>query len=192
MYICPNPTLLSSALGFLCTYTKLIQHFSDFTIAIDFGFLPTHVTWPAWNLFRTDLCKNIQHPHQINKRFIYGELRLSRLNEIYRIHQRSWREGYFLIQSFFKANFAWLMLVFAYLSVVLSAMQVLLGANQVPSATSKTLVETSVSFGTAAIVLMLLAIPVMISPFLILKSSDETYARRRKKDGIETFKVTSA
>jgi hypothetical protein len=66
--------------------------------------------------------------HKIDARFIYGELRLSRLNKIYRLSQRPRLRGYMShwhqYGSFLQDNFAWLASATVYIAIVLTAMQV--------------------------------------------------------------------
>lgn len=130
-----------------------------------------------------DLQTRITHSHQINKRYHYGELRLSRLNNVYRLHQRSWRGGYFLLhtryQSFFRANFEWLLLAFAYLSVALSALQVLLGANH---DTNRVLRAVSLAIGSASIISVLMTVLIMAALFVAMRMVNETFARRKRAD----------
>lgn len=73
--------------------------------------LPTEVKWPVWRTFVKQL--NMKHIYQkIDARFIYGELRLSRLIKIYRRSQRSFLRDYMShwhqYGTFFQGNFAWL------------------------------------------------------------------------------------
>ncbi|KAL8918020.1 MAG: hypothetical protein Q9208_007618 [Pyrenodesmia sp. 3 TL-2023] len=193
-HLAPNPSLLPAALGFLHTYTKLIHHRTDFSLALELGLLPPSVTWPAWNRFRMDLLTRITHSQQINKRYHYGELRLSRLNTAYRFHQRSLRGGYFLVytryQSFFRANFEWLLLAFAYFSVVLSALQVLLSANQGYENTNRVLEGVSLALGSASILSVFLAVLIMAALFAILSILNENFARRRRTDVEHAFNLT--
>ncbi|KAL8914083.1 MAG: hypothetical protein Q9171_001199 [Xanthocarpia ochracea] len=193
-HISPNTSLLSSALGFLHTYTKLIHHRTDFSLAHELRLLPPSVSWPAWNRFRMDLLTHITHSQQINKRYHYGELRLSRLNTAYRFHQRSWRGGYFLVytryQSFFTANFEWLLLAFAYFSVALSALQVLLSANQGYDSTNRVLEVISLALGSASILSVFLAALIMAVLFMILSILNENFARRKRADVEHDFNLT--
>lgn len=181
--ISPDMSLLASALGFLHTYINMIEYHADFSLAKDLGLLPSTVTWRAWNLFRMDIQQNITQSHQINKRYHYGELRLSRLNSIYRVHQRSWRGGYFLVhtryQSFFRANFEWLLLAFAYISVALSALQVLVTTNQSQQNMSPALKGVSLGIGTASIVSVMTVVLVMLALFITLRVTNEAFAKSK-------------
>ena len=146
--------------------------------------MPHAVTWAAWNRFRMSIRKTVTHSHQINKRYHYRELRLSRLNDICRFREWKWREGYFLVytryQSFFRANFEWLLLVFAYISVALSALQVLLTANQDYDRTNQILRSVSLGFGSASMVGVVVSVLVMAVLFVVLKLMNEAFARGKR------------
>ncbi|KAL3952384.1 hypothetical protein ACCO45_012327 [Purpureocillium lilacinum] len=114
------------ALGFLLSYAALISHESDFRIAQDKHLLPPEVSWPAWRIFVEQLDTQHIHAH-VDRRFQYGELRLSRLNKIYaftrtplRGYVRHWNQ----YGTFFHDNFAWLASASLYIVIVLTAMQV--------------------------------------------------------------------
>lgn len=183
-HITSDNSLHASALGFLRTYQNMIQYHIDFTMAQESGLIPLAVTWRAWNRFRMDLQTRITRSHQINKRYHYGELRLSRLNTIYRLYRRQWRGGYFLVhtryQSFFRANFQWLILAFAYLSVSLSAFQVLLAADPYQASENSALRWISIVTGTASAVSVLIAVLIMAVLLVILRLVNEAFARSKR------------
>lgn len=88
-----------------------------------------------------DLLNNIDTDTlaQVDRRYQYGELRLSRLNSMTRylpfVGLRSNFFGQYIAtstwyQDFFDRNFSWLLVIFIYTSVVLSAMQVGLATLQ--------------------------------------------------------------
>lgn len=141
-----------------------------------------------------DLLTRITNSQQINKRYHYGELRLSRLNTAYRFHQRSWRGAYFLVytryQSFFRANFEWLLLAFAYFSVALSALQVLLSANQGYDNTNRVLEVVSLAIGSASILSVFLAVLIMALLFMALSILNESFARGKRADVEHDFDLT--
>ena len=164
----------------------MIEFQTDFALAQKIGLLPSAITWLAWNRFRIDLLRHITHSHQLNKRYHYGELRLSRLNSIYRLYQWSWRGGYFLThtryQSFYKANFEWLLLAFAYFSIALSALQVLLAADQGRGVTNGVLRVASLVIGSASMISVVLAVLVMAVLFVTLRLVNEGFAREKRDD----------
>jgi hypothetical protein len=84
---CDRRRLWRSALGFLFSYAALISHESDFYITKEKHLLPgelDEITWGCWRTFVEQL--DTEHIYEkVDPRFIYGELRLSRLNKIYLI-----------------------------------------------------------------------------------------------------------
>ena len=183
-HVSADQNLYPSALGILHTYTKLVEYHTDFLIAIELSLLPSSITWRQWSKFRNDLVRNIIRASQVNQRYYYGELRLSRLNGIYCVYCHSWRRGYFLIhtsyQNFFRTNFGWLLLAFAYISVVLSAFQVLLSADQSQGHPNAVLERMSIGVGTASTTGVLVAVSVIVALFIILRTGNKVYTRSRK------------
>ncbi|KAF4161658.1 hypothetical protein CNMCM8927_004890 [Aspergillus lentulus] len=108
---------------------RVITHESDFYIAKDKHLLPPdeEFSWQGWMALVEQLRTESIY-HRINPRFIYGELRLSRLNKIYRLSQRPFLRGYMShwhqYGTFFQENFRWLASATIYIAIVLSAMQV--------------------------------------------------------------------
>jgi hypothetical protein len=95
------------------------------------GFL---FSWQGWRTLVEQLRTESIY-QRINPRFIYGELRLSRLNKIYRLSQRPFLRGYMShwhqYGTFFQENFRWLASATVYIAIVLSAMQVGLATKAV-------------------------------------------------------------
>ncbi|KAM6506763.1 hypothetical protein FALCPG4_018592 [Fusarium falciforme] len=76
---------------------------------------------------------------QVDSRYGYSELRLSRLNTLYRFGAAGFSlrnvvygfmSGSTRYTTFFKRNFGWILAVFVYMSVVLSGMQVALATER--------------------------------------------------------------
>ncbi|KAK2820033.1 hypothetical protein FQN49_007785, partial [Arthroderma sp. PD_2] len=90
------------------------------------------ITWPWWKQFVKDFNRHVDFNalDKVNKRYHFGELRLGRINTIYRLRFfrshfiRGYLYSYNRYQVFFERNFGWLIGAFVYISVVLSAMQV--------------------------------------------------------------------
>ncbi|OAX82611.1 hypothetical protein ACJ72_03036 [Emergomyces africanus] len=127
---CQHRKLRKVALGFLYSYAALISHESDFYLAKDKCLFPAEeqgITWQGWRTFVEQLDTAHIYPH-INSRFLYGELRLSRLNKIFLFTQRPFLTGYTRhwneYKVFFRDNFAWLASATVYVAIVLTAMQV--------------------------------------------------------------------
>jgi uncharacterized membrane protein len=114
---------------FLFSYAALITHESNFYIANDKHLLPPdeEFSWQGWRTLVEQLHTESIY-QRINPRFIYGELRLSRLKYIVSPNGRSFLRGYMSLWhqygTFFQENFQWLASATIYIAIVLSAMQV--------------------------------------------------------------------
>ena len=126
---------VQNARGLLLSYMWLVCSETDLLMAQELRLLPAQITWEGWVRFSTAILKNIspESPKDINPRFLYGELRLARLNLIYRFCSKttSWRVfvrgynyGYHQYSTFVQRNFAWFLTVVVYITLVLTAMQV--------------------------------------------------------------------
>ncbi|KAI1104889.1 hypothetical protein F4804DRAFT_305784 [Jackrogersella minutella] len=134
-HIIPNRALADCARGFLFSYAALVAYESDFNLAKDKRLLPSEITWAQWKL----LAKEILDSHcyaAVNPRYWYGELRLSRLNKVYRVRKGFVLRGYSKVAShavyvdLIRDNFAALATVLGYVVIVLTAMQVGLGVDR--------------------------------------------------------------
>ncbi|KAH7385973.1 hypothetical protein BKA66DRAFT_461254 [Pyrenochaeta sp. MPI-SDFR-AT-0127] len=134
-HLCLDESLHQSACGLLLSYAWLVCYKSDLEIAKEAGLLPRDIEWPEWAKFMECFLEsvNLETLGNINKRYKYGELRLSRLNAIYRIVPpeyslknliRGYQQGSTWYNAFFGRHFKWMLVVFATLSVLLSALQV--------------------------------------------------------------------
>ncbi|KAF3926110.1 hypothetical protein ABW21_db0202159 [Orbilia brochopaga] len=130
--------LAKSARGFLFTYTALIAYESDFRIAQQACLLPETMTWDRWQDFTRSFLSDF-HFSMVNPRFWYGELRLSRLNSIYRWRKGLLWRGYSKVSShvsygdLLHDNFHLLAAILGYVVIVLTAMQVGLATEQLQS-----------------------------------------------------------
>lgn len=123
---CERRALRDRALGFLFSYAALISHESDFQIAKEKHLLPPGVRWLPWRTLVNQLDTEHIYP-DIDPRFYYGELRLSRLNKMYSLWQtplHNYMSHWNQYGSFFRDNFAWLASSTVYIAIVLTAMQV--------------------------------------------------------------------
>ncbi|KAL7964383.1 hypothetical protein HDV63DRAFT_272825 [Trichoderma sp. SZMC 28014] len=137
--LCKDEELFRNARGFLYSYTWLISSKSDLRIAHSKGLIPESVQWINWAPFSAAVATRIQKdgPSSINERYIYGELRLERLNMIYRCCHpdfmtliRGYEYGYHQYSTYFERNFKWVLTAIIYITVVLTAMQVGLATTQ--------------------------------------------------------------
>ncbi|KAL7940786.1 hypothetical protein V8C42DRAFT_336548 [Trichoderma barbatum] len=126
------------ARGFLFSYCALIAHYSDFRIARDKGLLPEAVTWEHWKILSREILQHHSYS-TVNPRYWYGELRLGRLNKIYRFRKGHLLRGYSRISGYaiygdlIRDNFASLITLLGYVVIVLTAMQVGLATDKLIS-----------------------------------------------------------
>ncbi|KAK7425601.1 hypothetical protein QQZ08_007924 [Neonectria magnoliae] len=132
--------LHKSACGFLLSYIWLVSWESDLTVAHDTHLFPKDLDWDTWTTFVASFMDRVdtKHLYQVAARYEYGELRLSRLDRIYRytptvFSMQNMFRGFLApstwYQDVFRRNFRWFLAVFAILSVALSAMQVALSTE---------------------------------------------------------------
>jgi hypothetical protein len=143
--ICPHPALFKTAFGLLTSYVALIEREVDYNLAMNNSLLPKEVTWSAWLVFAEEVMLaserskayldpsfathhiSFERHISVNERFYYGELRVGRLNWIYRL-VRGQPRGYFsgctTYGAFVRDNINSFIALFAYATIVLSAMQV--------------------------------------------------------------------
>ncbi|KAF4592483.1 hypothetical protein GQ602_002782 [Ophiocordyceps camponoti-floridani] len=126
-----------SATGLLMSYIWLICSEPDLLIAKQHNLVPRKLNWAAWAFFSRDFLDRHSldgHNEDMAKRYDYGELRIQRLNLIYRFAPetfpnyllRGYLYGYNQFSQFFGRNFAWAAVAVLYAGVVLAAMQVAL------------------------------------------------------------------
>lgn len=174
---CSRRELHGRALGFLLSYAGLICHESDFEIAKDKHLIPGSISWSSWLSFARSLpIHKSADPGFVNKRFRYGELRLNRLNLIYRLHffspgvQASLIRGYYFpydtYSSFFSPTVGFTFVVFAFVTIVLTAMQVGLGTTYLQQ--SEAFQRASWGFTVAAIFVALAPLAYMPLMYLVL------------------------
>lgn len=145
---CDRCELRKLATGFMLSYTSLVAYQNDLSTAKNHNLVPSEMTWLQWRTIVSSLlCETSSQTRQgsplrahiVNPRYHYGELRLNRLNMIYRLTLRDPVRGYLYRHTtyyqFWTANMQRLAAAFAYTVVVLTAMQVgleteLLGTNK--------------------------------------------------------------
>ncbi|KAF2727899.1 hypothetical protein EJ04DRAFT_547037 [Polyplosphaeria fusca] len=134
-HLCSDLELRKAACGLLLSYAWLVRYKSDLDIAKGAGLMLKVVEWPNWvefiNFFLANIdCKTLS---SVNQRYRYGELRLTRLDTIYRLSPpiyslRNFIWGYqsrpTWYQAFFGRNFRWMLAGFASLAVLMAALQV--------------------------------------------------------------------
>lgn len=186
-YLCTSSSLYESACGLLLSYVWLVTHESDFRLAVghEIPLLPFSgtLTWTIWRKLVEDLSRtiNVDTREAVSPRYTYGELRLDRLNQIYRFspsilfsQDHALMRGYFYryhkYSSFFEQNFSWLIVMFAYVTIVLSAMQVGLASTRLGS--SPAFQHAAYGFAVLAMFVPVTMVGVVIALFMLLFASN--------------------
>jgi len=187
--------LAAYALGFMFSYATLVAYQSDFNIAQETGLLPKDIEWHDWKTLTAQLLENHCYA-SINPRYWYGELRMSRLNKVYRYRKGAFFRGYSRVGSpgayedLLQNNFATLASILGYVVIVLTAMQVGLGVDKLQS--NQTFQDASYGFTVFSIVAPLAAV-VFIFLFVIAMFASnwketKKYERRRFQEmGVEAY-----
>lgn len=167
---CVSCRLRECSLGFLVSYTALIAHESDYYIAIEKHLIPLGVSWKQWRLFvRRLLTSSSKIQSEVADRFVYGELRLNRLNLIYFFLGNSF-VGYLprwnSYGSFASDNFQLIIVAMGYFVIILSAMQVGLSTTQLTE--NESFQAASYGLTVFSILGPLAAIGLVILIFLVL------------------------
>lgn len=190
-HICHDQRLYEAASGLLLSYLWLICYESDFIIAHDTGLLSRNVDWPTWAAFANSAlarisCDRLEH---INPRYLYGELRLDRLNTIYRwcsattnftIFIRGYNYTYTSYLNFFQKNTAWLLVTIVYITIVLTAMQVGLATEQLAKNTRFN--RASYGFTVFSILGPLIVVVAVTAVIMYLVLFNLAYALDRRRD----------
>lgn len=199
-HLCADKDLYGSATGLLLSYVWLVASGPDFAIAIEERIFPPAITWEAWRNIVSDLLQNMATlTSQVDRRYHYGELRLSRLNTLYRFNistfsLRNLVHGFMATPTwytqFFEKNFSWILAAFIYITVILSAMQVGLATSHLQDNTQ--FQNLSYGIAVAAIVVVVFVILTIIFVWLVLflfhicstiRHSKKAVVKRRSTEG---------
>ena len=82
--LCVNDRLHGLVSGFLLSWVWLVRSEVDFEVARKHGSMPGGLEWRDWCAFVEGVTLSLNHTRAINVRYRYGELRIDRLNQIYR------------------------------------------------------------------------------------------------------------
>jgi hypothetical protein len=176
-HLCTNEQRHRYACGLVLSYAWLVNYPSDLKIAHEVQLLPEDVDWASLTAFIADFLSHINpHTlHQVDRRYQYGELRLTRLNVIYRIKStmlpmrhliNGFMSGPSWYKAFFERNFGWLIAVFFYVTVILSAMQVGLATDRLQGNVG--FQTASIGFATGSIIVVLVTVGIMLLTWVIL------------------------
>lgn len=170
-----GPHLSATALGLLCTYVALLPTELDFALAKDAHLLPHDCNWEDWRRLTTQFLT--QYPgddvfQHLPKRYRYGELRLGRLNKIYRLTGRDWLHGYSRLTGttryvdFLAENLGLIAAATVYIVVVLTAMQVGLATDRLKE--NKDFQRACYGFGVFAILAPIIALAILVTVLLVM------------------------
>ncbi|PTB63733.1 hypothetical protein BBK36DRAFT_1125406 [Trichoderma citrinoviride] len=192
---CTNRELYESAKGFLYSYTWLICSKSDLRIAHEQGLVSRDVRWEQWAPFSAAVVSNISPDLcGVNPRYIYGELRLTRLNLICRFCSktfsfgtliRGYEYGYRQYSTYLERNFRWVLTAFIYITVVLSAMQVGLATSELVD--NRVFNRASYIFSMFSILAPVISLFVGALFIVILVLVNVRYALDRRTDSRREF-----
>ena len=174
--LCEINELHTSACGFLLSSVWLVFQPSDLRVATELRLLSSQIRWVDWTIFVDTFLSNIDYDalDTVNKRYRYGELRLNRLDAIYRLTHmlepnyivRGYMYGYDRYTVFFDRKFGWVLLLFIYITIIPTAMQFGLGTNQLQH--DKMFQGASYGFTVFSIVLPVVTVGSAASLFLCL------------------------
>ena len=139
-HIAVDRSLHQSACGLMLSYIWLVSNRNDLRIAIEAGLMPEAMEWKTWAALVLDVLNRIDTKslRQVDRRYLYGELRLTRLNSLYRFGVGGFSlftlvHGFMMgserYDTFFQRNFGWILALLLYVTVVLSAIQVALATD---------------------------------------------------------------
>lgn len=178
-----RPEYLRQAItGFLRSYCSMVQSKTDLKVAQDLGLLKSDLDWAAWSAYRKSILESTKPPKNkdpdVTRRYQFGELRLGRLNLVYRITFRG--IVYFTVHkeynTYFQQYFSLFIAAFAIVATVLTAMQVLVGIAWAPSL----VVDVSYWFGVVAMIVILACLAPVLVLFVVLFWWNVVYALSKK------------
>jgi hypothetical protein len=170
-YICKDTELHKGCLGFLWSYVWLIRYESDLMLAQEHHLVPKELSWKDWTIFVDSVLLYIESHGGVlscvNKRYLYGEIKLTRLNIVSRYAPevpglRGYVSGYGQFGTFFKRNFEWMGLGFLYLVAILTAMQAGLATNHLKD-------DARFNWASYVFSVFCILLPVSIVAFLVAR-----------------------
>ncbi|KAM0690644.1 hypothetical protein Q7P36_009412 [Cladosporium allicinum] len=182
------------ARGFLLSYCALISYESDFKLAKTLGLLPSSIEWEQWRSWVSEVIARCPYD-SVNPRYWYGELRMGRLNKIYR-----WQKGHFLrgysrvgapsvYSEFLSENFAVLAAALGYIVIALTAMQVGLATDHLQK--NAVFQDASWVFTVISMIAPLAAAGVILTVLLVMFISNwaKTKQYEAKRSGMMSVQI---
>lgn len=176
-------TTRSSALGFLLSYVALIRYENDFYIAKQNYLIPPELTWASWKIL---VCEILQRGSrlrsQVADRFIYGELRLSRLDLVHQflgISPLGYLPRWNSYRRFVVDNLDVILSATVYMVVILTALQVGLSTDNLQDNKA----FQAVAFGTTILAILgpLVAVAVVLISCIVDFGLNWAWNRRDEK-----------
>lgn len=199
--LCRDQAIFAEGRGFLLSYLCLICDRIDLKVAHEHGLVSEDISWDEWSTFSRAAFSHLdfQTLDNVNIRYMYGELRLDRINTIYRLcsktsswstFMRGYRYPYHDYSTFMERNFAWAVTFVVYIGLVLTAMQVGLATGELGS---------NVAFNRASFGFTVFAI---ISPLIVggswglatslLTLYNVSYAIKQRREATLSFRTLLA
>ncbi|KAK6501921.1 hypothetical protein TWF481_009740 [Arthrobotrys musiformis] len=189
---CRRWKIWKAALGFLLSYASLIRHQSDLSIAKEKYLLPDAVKWEDWFDLTNNLLRTENIYTKVDRRFLYGELRLSRLNKIFLFKHPPYLHGYlpswnrYRYEDFLQDNLNWLLSAAVVIGIALTAMQVGLATTYLEN--SNAFQAASYGFTVFSIVVPLAGIGFVVMLALYLFLTDWVKSVAKGKARFRIFK----
>jgi hypothetical protein len=168
------------ALGLLLSYTWLIRWESDLKLAHTHHLINENINYETWMALRSSFLSTFRRNYLpqpwLSWRYDFAELRLSRINLIWRLQPhspydisslvRGYQTPYRLYTSFFEQNFSTVIVAFVYATVVLTAMQLGLATEDLHL--SNKFQQACVGFAIFCILLPLVILGIVLVLFVVL------------------------
>ena len=171
---------VKAALGYLRSYRYLIGHESDLQIAQreDLRLVPKDVPWEQIRRFLADL-ESI-HDDDVTPRYVFGELRLSRLNFYGKFILRRFHYERLHVQygSYFGQFYAPLLFIFALFALGLNSLQVERAIEQLPGGLKVNLQTLARVLALLTLAFLVLITSALLLLFLYLFTGEWQYAIR--------------
>ncbi|KXJ84805.1 hypothetical protein Micbo1qcDRAFT_226865 [Microdochium bolleyi] len=159
--------------------------------------LPANLPLLDYDFWRTELCNGDLEVYKsaaglvlsyVAKRYEYGELRIHRLNMIYRFAPemslrhllRGYLYGYNQYSAFFGRNIAWAAVAVLYIGLVLTAMQTALAVN--PTKENTQFQQAMYGFSVSSMVSVLFFSVLALTYFIFAFMMNLVFTRRKVKE----------
>ncbi|KOS21903.1 hypothetical protein ESCO_001630 [Escovopsis weberi] len=187
---CTHRKLRKRAFGFLHSYTALVAHESDLDVAKDKRLVPAELTWQKWRIFVEELLTSDDIFRNVDARFLYGELRLTRLNAVYILKGRGFYMRFWTQPGdLFTSGLSIIASSTIYLAIVLTAMQ--LGVSVDPLRFNTSFISASYGFAVFSILgplVFLAGVLIVFAGFLVYNMVQTVaYSKKRFREISASF-----